>query len=327
MNKSNNSLVGKIIALLVLLFCAQGCTWKKPRAPIEFPGGEIVYQKGAWEFSHEVGFINADGTDENSISIEIYNGWGCINGIKLPVLSNDHSILTFRNKGNPTLHSPTILYILPTSKKIIECDDLDLGIYRPQFVYDDTALFVDRYNPLGVFAIVDANSCKIIQLFKKELFSFDPDSGSLSPDGKYIVYSSFGSDKSPQIELLDLNTSQEIKIAEGAFPVWSPNGEQIAYIGVVGIYIYDMNSEEAYRIVEYRNPESNRPAAYKGTWPVMVSWSPEGDRLVYHKCLNDVRDITNNCDDIEEFALFVLDIESGKETKIIEGGVNPYWVK
>jgi Tol biopolymer transport system component len=317
-----------LVILCFLLLFTPGCKWNKPRAPIEFPEEEIVYQKGAWKFSHEVGFINVDGSSKNSISIEINNDWGGLNGIKFPALSKDGSILAFRNKGNQIFNASTLLYVYQTSNVLRACENLAYGTYRPQFVYDGYALFVDRYNPPGGFAVIDPNSCKIIQLYERELFSLEPGSGSLSPDGSYIVYDDCcrGID-SPQISLLDLDTRQEKVLGEGAFPVWSPNGEQIAYIGVDGIYIYNKNSEEAHQIVNYRNPESTRTAAYRGAWPIMVSWSPEGDRLVYHKCLNDVKDITNNCDDIEEFALFVFDIESRQETKITNNGINPYWVK
>ncbi len=59
-------------------------------------------------------------------------------------------------------------------------------------------------------------------------------------------------------------------------------------------------------------------------WPPIPSWSPDGEWLVYHKCTVPV-EIGASCTYAEDYAIFIVNVATGEETLLIEGGLNPYW--
>jgi Tol biopolymer transport system component len=110
-------------------------------------------------------------------------------------------------------------------------------------------------------------------------------------------------------------------VGPGIAPSWSPDGNSIAYRGLEGIYITRADATENHLVVEHAI--LREPWDFED-WPPFPSWSPDGEWLVYHKCLS-ITGARDDCTRKEDFAIFKLNVESGEETKIIDGGLNPYW--
>jgi Tol biopolymer transport system component len=58
-------------------------------------------------------------------------------------------------------------------------------------------------------------------------------------------------------------------------------------------------------------------------WPPKPIWSPDGNWLVYHKC--ELEDPERECLYLEDYVIYKVNVHTGEEVKIIEGGLNPYW--
>jgi Tol biopolymer transport system component len=90
-----------------------------------------------------------------------------------------------------------------------------------------------RADNISQIALVDAESGAVRVL--KSLNWVYPKRMEISPDGKWIVYDSFGGDKpGPRdIYLLAIDGSRETKLVEGPgddlFPAWSPDGKEIVF--------------------------------------------------------------------------------------------------
>jgi Tol biopolymer transport system component len=90
-----------------------------------------------------------------------------------------------------------------------------------------------RKDNISQIALVDADS-GVVRVLKSLNWVY-PKRMEISPDGKWIVYDSFGGDKpGPRdIYLLAIDGSRETKLVEGPgddlFPAWSPDGKEIVY--------------------------------------------------------------------------------------------------
>jgi len=112
----------------------------------------------------------------------------------------------------------------------------------------------------------------------------------ISPDGRYVLTEQF-TDSGAQFALYDLQAQGETrpqvwpheKGAYSMFPVWSPDGRQIAYllrrnregkddsVEALGLWVLDVASGQARRILEEDSELSS-----------LVGWTPEGEYVVGH---------------------------------------------
>jgi Tol biopolymer transport system component len=98
----------------------------------------------------------------------------------------------------------------------------------------------------------------------------------------------------------------------------------VAYTGEDGIYVARKNGSDKRRVVRYENPEYGGAKAISAMeWPPMPVWSPDGNWLVYHKC--ELEKIELVCIRTENYVIYKVNVHTGEEVKIIEGGLNPYW--
>ncbi|OCC14409.1 TolB protein precursor, periplasmic protein [Dissulfuribacter thermophilus] len=133
----------------------------------------------------------------------------------------------------------------------------------------------------------------------------------ISPDGKWIVYTSYGSGK-PHLYLQDLKNRSIRKLATYAginiSPSWHPSGDKLAVTlskdGNPDLYIIDLNGRVIERLT--RGPGIN----------CSPSWSPDGKKLVFVS------------DRYGTPQLFIMDVETKKVRRLTyEGKYNtdPQW--
>ena len=106
----------------------------------------------------------------------------------------------------------------------------------------------------------------------------------------------------------------------GYNPSISPDNNLVSYIGVEGIRIMDINGSADKLVIPYETKD------YFGGFsssdiPPTPEWSPDGKKLLYHKCNR----LNVNCGDIGDYGIYTYNIEAGVETFIVDKGINPSW--
>ena len=113
------------------------------------------------------------------------------------------------------------------------------------------------------------------------------------------------------------DTEKVTEVLEGGYnPSLSPDEKKIAYVGSNGIYIANADGTGKKLLV----PISISYELYKGLDPHPF-WSPDGTTLIYHKCHNTV------CKDVTDFSIYKVNVNTGDEVKIVDGGLYPVWIK
>jgi len=113
---------------------------------------------------------------------------------------------------------------------------------------------------------------------------------------------------------LDLISKKEVALTDGINPDLSPDGQYIAYLGMDGaLYLMKVDGSEQKLMVKKLFWDSN----HKDN-TVQPEWSPDSKWLVYHRCVGESPPISN-CN------IYKVNIETGIEVKLAEGGVFPSW--
>lgn len=140
------------------------------------------------------------------------------------------------------------------------------------------------------------------------------DAAAISPDGSRVVYTSTSSEG---LYVVDADGGQPDRISDvGEEPTFSPDGTQIAYLGlrregccVEGehehVWIANADGSGAHEIL------ADEPALEKGVFG--LAWSPAGDRIAMENTLN------------HHVAIYTFAPDGSDFTKVIDGGMNPYW--
>ena len=141
-------------------------------------------------------------------------------------------------------------------------------------------------------------------------------------DQELVFLRSFGIPRRYEIVLLDVVSQQETALIESTTrlsgPAFSPDGQWIAYGNVDGLYILN-------RMTGGSVPSKIVDAVSSERAPLLPSWSSDGEWLVYHDCLQDCYEKLSLDHDIEDFAIFKVNVATGEKTLLVEGGVNPFW--
>ena len=107
-----------------------------------------------------------------------------------------------------------------------------------------------------------------------------------SPESQWVVYSTSykASQETSEIYLVKSDGTNKVKIAKGDKPVWSPNGNQIAYTLRNEIYLLDINC-----LIDGKSCNLQATFVAAGQNP---DWSPDGQRMVFE--LNDLIYVINS---------------------------------
>ena len=136
---------------------------------------------------------------------------------------------------------------------------------------------------------------------------------AISPDGSRVV---FADDRSDGLYVVDAAGGQPVRIAHGEEPTFSPDGSQIAYLGLprsgccVGsgrehVWVANADGTDAHEIL------TDEPALDKGVFG--LAWSPAGDNIAMENTLG------------AHVAIYTFAPDGSDFTKVITGGANPYW--
>jgi Tol biopolymer transport system component len=143
----------------------------------------------------------------------------------------------------------------------------------------------------------------------------------LSFDGKWIAYTELDFSKTLpyqyHIIVWNIDSKQGVQVGDGINAAISPDNQLIAYTWFDGIYVMAIDGTNKRRLVEYDARGHND----FGDAPPAPRWSPDGKWLVYHKCLKG-RDA---CYYAKDYSIFRVEVASGFEAKILDGGAFPFW--
>jgi hypothetical protein len=305
------------------------CSRSTPSAPEAFPDTDIIFQVSTlwdeWNSDREsLGFVNADGSDLTYIG-----GWrGYHYPPVLPVITGDGSLVVFRVVDLPGHASNLVLW--PEGGPPVSCK-VGMGTQRAALMGEQARAVTDLVGPGGRLAVVDLMACVTDPEKQAEsiLTVGEPDTtteGAMAPSRRVLAYVEWNPDERVDVIVLrDIDTGDDKRLHEGIAPAWSPDGQTIAFAWVDGIYTADVQGEDIRRVVNYTSPGSSGHPLFHDWWPPLPSWSPDGRWLVYHKCILPAAPATDCGSSIDDYAIFKVNVETGEEIKILDGGLNPYW--
>jgi hypothetical protein len=303
--------------LLTIFLVVSACSPNNIHEDITIPNTDIVYQAINNQLGNDapsndlLGFVNSDGS--GNVLVKLYYR------PYTPIVSKDWGGIVFRvNMRNPiTLdESGGALYFLQSDGKYKICDQH----YYESFFFPlpgKKSVLVSSAYSIDLLNIETCKTQTLVKIpqevpWKRFLVSATPsDSGK-----KAVFYEIFSTPiQHDVIFILDIDSGKINAILEGGYnPSLSPDEKKIAYLGNEGIYVAQIDGTIKKLLV----PISFNP--HNGLDPHPF-WSPDGNMLIYHKCSNTV------CKDVSDFSIFKVNVYTGVENKIIDGGLYPTWIK
>lgn len=278
------------------------------------PKTDIIYQSinyrspGAPD-DYTVGFVNIDGSGNRLINI----GSRAIQ----PVYSRNTGALLFHVGDNPLEIAPELtsgeIYLQNAKGQGKHCQN-----YAGWFIFPINGTNNALLNDASTIAIFNFDNCETIKILAHKAYI---GSSSISDSGKKVAYdaraTTYG-EFTGTIYITDVDTGNTEEIlSKGQNPSISPDETKIAYMGEDGIYIANISGGNQKLIV----PVSFSDYSYRPSLFPAPFWSPDGKLLIYHKC------IKQGCRRITDFSLYKINVETGKEEKIIDNGLFPVWIK
>jgi WD40 repeat protein len=206
------------------------------------------------------------------------------------------------------------------------CKKSDFYTYliRP---YGNRYVFLD-YNK-GIIKVGDPKECKIVgNLLDLDMIGLSHEeiqniSGfSVNPDSNIMVLS-YEDRMLGAYNMIRVNLStKEIYNYQkfGINPSISPDGKKVAYLSEDSIRIMDIDGNEILKVSESLPFQSQ-----DNLWP-KPEWSPEGTQLIYSQC-SSILNPPYSCHEYGKYNVFIFDIKTGVQRKLIDYAANPSWIK
>ena len=143
---------------------------------------------------------------------------------------------------------------------------------------------------------------------------------SYNPETRELVFGEIVDTPYPpsyHIKLLNLNTGEQSELANGFYPIWSPDGTRVAFFGMDGLYVMkvDENKPRMLINIQFSDPKSGLDPENLVSPP---HWSPDGEWLVYHLC------VMRLCW-VDKIAIYKIRVSDGFQVQLYTGGKFPIW--
>jgi hypothetical protein len=302
--------------VLVGLACSASAS-KETRAPEAFPSTDLVFTS-----SEGVGFVNADGSNRSSLSMNTEMPYGMEDQVWRPVITGDGRALVVKI-GDKFQHVYALkeLVLWQTGELPIPC----LQWQAQPMAYlsaDQQQIFIQTKQGLARYNL---SSCGTND---PPIETYGNLIGVPSPDLQYIASVEDRDDlrHNRAVVIRNMESDERRVVGEGDYPAWSRDSQSLAYTGPDGIYVFHLDDVQPRRVIFYPNLFDEQYPTYFGAapWriPPEVSWSPDSNWLVYHKWTGT--DYNTGTDPYSN-AIYKLNIETGEEIKIIDHGMYPFW--
>lgn len=283
--------------------------------PSSFPQTDIVYQR-----DEELGFVNADGSNITTVPFAVpYNDF--VSTWENPMIAGEDEALIVTINSSPGTRGK--IFVARAGKVAVDCEWW--GIAR--LAVDGQHILLETDNGQEKYLPEDCGTNNPPENIYTGV------SGPLSPDERYaaeVMRASSGPNTASLI-LREIETGEERVIGEGDLPVWSRDGQWLAYTGPDGIYIVQNSpGAEPSRLValEILHPELGRRVYTEDRadlyYPPIASWSPDGQWLVYHVYSTTSVD-PNAKYAAQHYSIFKVNVNTGETTKLLDGGYYPFW--
>lgn len=307
----------EILSIVLIFALLSGCVRSRPEV---FPDNDIVYQSSD-DNNASIGFVNADGSNNIVLPLDFYP--------VRPTWSADGKTLYFLNilGDSDIMQSNGYISFWQEGNPVSTCwkrDWRNVAFVMPAHTSDpqQVIMFYD-----SALIRADLKPCRELERYMEiRTSTANLYSAFLSQDGQLISFTKASDVHSGERSfsytnyVLNISTSKITELGEGTNPAISPDNQWVAYTTYDGIYLIATDGSQKRRLVEYNFEDSL--LSHFAVAPPAPRWSPDGQWLIYHKC---VKQYPHNCYHADEFSIFKVEVATGQEIKIIDGGVYPYW--
>jgi hypothetical protein len=305
-----------ILKTLFLLMLAINLTGCRPVWQGSLPDGEILYYRDGYP-SDFLGFVQANGDNNQLLEFK--------RKFFHPVWSSDDHLIYGLSGGKGASWGFPAYWNHEKGKFKICTRNLPMfaqiqGAGNPENLYE---VFLHHATEIISYDISRCRHIDTLVDYSDRRVQFNEIAGfSYSPSRHSLVYGlrrSVRKKATYPLMYLDLNTGETTQIAEGVHPSWSPDGSQIAYFGLDGLYLLSIEGigEEPRQLVA--QPFFD-PADNSGLWLSGATWSPDGQWLAYHRCDDGIR----YCK-WKDAVIYKVPSQGGEEEIILAGGEAPSW--
>lgn len=297
--------------MIIFIFLVFGSACQ-PIFPHNLPDTELIYQADY----KVLGFVDADGQANQVLVIN--------QQFAKPVWSADGQYLFGLSKGKGVSWGYPAVWDL--SKKRFKVCDWNQPHFGQIQSYDDPEnpymVIVQHTEAIILF---DIKTCKQKQLLVdySGQASYAIAGFSYSQARQELVYGLLVDpyrDRQYRLMHKNLTTEEEIQLAEGINPSWSPDGSLVAFVGFGGIYLISITDKDAVTTRLSDEPlfdpwESGSPDLFASR----LSWSPDGEWIVYHHCRKENSCRWNDND------IYKINIHRKVPVLVLEDGYYPSW--
>lgn len=296
------------------------------------PKQDIVYQRytqPSLERTLELGFINADGTGKYIQAVLSYGVYAHDpTGYVAQAPFEIYPYFGFLKDSRPYVQNggELVLFHLPEWKQVpckavlawrpypVGTSNAWVGVYRwaeeggvllfwpdrPGCPKEDLWSTQELEDTVGSGRVTAFHQQNALLIFGRGMYRWDLATRQLEPWGAWITDCSYGELSYDDAYLACLHEDKE----------------------GMHLRVWDLRDRRLWRERVIREP-------WVPQYGIEVSWSPDGARLVYHRCVQPDLDPHPACElkGDENLGIFIWDLEKGEERLLTRHGVMPFWVK